>query len=844
MNKILLFFFVILFNITPFFSQIQKKQTPLWVQEVDYNLNPNVDLEEVVEGNLILLYDEQINVDRKENYFHFSTKITDNVGIQPASSINLTFDPSYQSLILHRLKIIRSGKTIDKLKSSDFQTIRRELNAETYIYDGSLSAFTNISDVRVGDIIDYSYTIKGRNPIHKNLYSAFFNLSFSQPCGKMAIKIISSKEIEYKLFKTDLTLNKVQKKGNYIYSIVEENIKTFKYEEATPSWYIHSGILNISNYKSWENVIDWGVKVFEVKDKLSASLKKEISDIEKQGVEEGDKINNVLNFVQDEIRYLGLESGIGAYKPFSPNKVFEQRYGDCKDKSLLMVAMLRAMKIEAYPVLVSTYLKGTIKEFLPATEHFNHCVVKVIDKYKNELWFDPTISNQGGNYKDVSFPDYRYGLVLKKGNKEFDYISSSSLYSTDVTDVFIIDKEGKGADLNISSVYYGGEADYMRKYYKNNSISSIQKEYEKYYTKYFNSINSIKKPKYKDDLKNNIFTINENYRIDSLWEPLVNEKQIGANFYPYTIVDVISMPTKLERKTPFLLSYPIERNHTIKIYLPENWRMNQDSFSVNSPNIFYDQDVYYNAYQKLLTINHSFKTKKDHVEVDDFSQFFSDLQLLDKQVTYNIITTSQGLLRTNVSSSFWLKIIGVLIFFIAISVSVWLALRLYKYNPIPEIETYFELNKKIGGWLVLIGIGLCFSPFNILIDLFENRLYVNGNWILYFGNTNIDFSPLLGFTLFLETIVNAILVVYYPLAIILFFEKRSSFPKIHSFFLIGFFLFTLFDNLVAGSYLDEHVSNTLTKNLLQVFIASSLVVPYLLLSDRAKETFVKLRKDR
>ena len=54
--------------------------------------------------------------------------------------------------------------------------------------------------------------------------------------------------------------------------------------------------------------------------------------------------------MQDEVRYLGLENGISAYKPSSPNKVYNQRFGDCKDKSLLLVTMLNQMNIEAYPV--------------------------------------------------------------------------------------------------------------------------------------------------------------------------------------------------------------------------------------------------------------------------------------------------------------------------------------------------------------------------------------------------------------------------------------------------------------------------------------------------------------
>ena len=81
----------------------------------------------------------------------------------------------------------------------------------------------------------------------------------------------------------------------------------------------------------------------------------------------------------------------------------------------MMAAMLNEMNIEAYPMLVNTTLKHTITELLPSPIFFDHCVVKVVGKDTRELWYDPTITNQGGTYENVYFPNYKYGLVLKPG---------------------------------------------------------------------------------------------------------------------------------------------------------------------------------------------------------------------------------------------------------------------------------------------------------------------------------------------------------------------------------------------------------------------------------------------
>ncbi|WP_428741603.1 DUF3857 domain-containing protein [Tenacibaculum sp.] len=829
-NYIISLVFALVF--TTLKGQVRKIKTPDWVTLNEYELNPEIASNEVDQGSLMLLYDEQINLDSQEDYFKTATKITENVGVQSSSTINIEYDPNYQKLFLHSLFVTREGKKIDKLKSSEFNLLRRELNAENYIYDGSITAMTNISDVRVGDVIEYSYTIKGFNPIHKGKYASTFNLETSTPLGMLFLKFQSTKPLHTKLFNTKVKLISEKKNGKNIYTINEKNIKPFEYEDNIPSWHITSAVLNISNYGgTWKEVVDWGINVFKHNDKLSNALVKKVDEIQENNETEGQKIKASLDFVQNEIRYLGLENGIGAYKPFPPNKVFEQRYGDCKDKSLLLVTMLNKMGIEAYPILVSTYLKNTITALFPSAYLFDHCVVKIIDSDKNELYYDPTITNQGGEYNSTPFPDYRYGLVLKKGNTELDEIAPVNNNLVEVTDKYVLNKETKGASLTITTVYYSSEADVIRGYYKNNSISSIKKEYESFYSNYYTTIRSQKNPEFIDNLKENKLTVIELYQIDSIWKPSVfNNNQGVIEFYPYSITNLLSMPSKNERNTPFYLSYPIERSHKTIVQLPGNWNVDQTSFSVNNDNFFYDMNVYYDNKSNIVTIDHLYKSQKDHVNVDEFKSFYSDLKKLDNNIGYSIMQYN-----TNLSAGNWYKILGPIIFIALLIFYSWLALKLYRYDPKPIIESYFEENKQIGGWLVLIAIGLCFSPLRVIFNLISNDVYITGEWILLSMNSNF----MIGVLLFVEVLFNSFILVFLPLAIVLFFKRRSSFPRVYSIFLIGNFVFILVDYMLANSLSNENIISTNeTNTLLRLFISTSIIVPYLLISERSKETFV------
>jgi hypothetical protein len=361
--------FLIFTTVNIGFSQVTKQNTPLWVNKISYK-NLNINTEDAEQGTLLLLFDQQVNTTKKTIHYKFATKITDNSGIQNASTISVDFDPSYQKLRFHFINIIRDGEIIDKLDISNFQTIRRELNADNYLYDGSLSAIMNLSDVRMGDIIEYSYSIKGFNPIHKGKFSTTFYLNDYTSVGMINVDIISNKKINYKLFNNAIapSISIQNNIHRYNWNVIAP--KKVEWEENTPSWKITHDMVVISDYNSWEEVVNWGLNLYTVNESLSSQLKAKIDKIKSTYENEGDQIKATLDFVQNEVRYLGLEYGIGAYKPNSPNKVFEQRFGDCKDKSLLVITMLKEMGIKAYPMLVNTYLKQTIKRVFTITCFF------------------------------------------------------------------------------------------------------------------------------------------------------------------------------------------------------------------------------------------------------------------------------------------------------------------------------------------------------------------------------------------------------------------------------------------------------------------------------------------
>lgn len=85
----------------------------------------------------------------------------------------------------------------------------------------------------------------------------------------------------------------------------------------------------------------------------------------------------LLDHVRESVRYVAVEVGVGGYRPSPPAEVLERRWGDCKDKSFLLLDLLAEAGVTAYPALVRLdEERGVVGDF-PAADQFNHLIVAV-----------------------------------------------------------------------------------------------------------------------------------------------------------------------------------------------------------------------------------------------------------------------------------------------------------------------------------------------------------------------------------------------------------------------------------------------------------------------------------
>ncbi len=632
----LLFTFSTILNSTALHSQSTKptiSTEPAWVTKntIDYN-NTSLD-KEASDGYIDISFEKQVCLAEQSEYLRFSKKIISQAGVQNGSEISVSFDPSYEKLIFHTIRIIRNGESLERLSLSKIKILHQESELTDFIYNGLLDAVLILEDVRRGDIIEYSYTVKGFNPIFKNKYAASYRLEYSFPFYQVYYKLIVPKERKLNIKNLNRTADpKISSvNGQQVYEWRNNNIPPLKLQDYTPSWYDPYAQVLVSEFNTWKEVNDWAMELFPVKKDLSAALKKNIKQIELTNASDEERTKAALIFVQDDIRYMGFEMGENSHKPADPSKVFAQRFGDCKEKSYLLCCMLRAMNIEANPVLINTVDKKNIGNLLPAANDFDHVTVRV--KLGNSYyWFDPTIAYQRGDIKNFFYPDYQAGLVIADSTVDITPIEFRSMSYQHVREVFNVKKMvGKGT-LTVTTQFQGAQADNQRSDFNSESISEIMTSFQKFYATYYEDIMADSLT-YTDNDSTGIFTTIEYYTIPKFWDSGRADRN-SFSFSSFIINNVVRNPKEKDRKMPFRLLYPAKYEEEVVIQLPQNWKVTDGEIHLKNSSYEYNCLFYY-AYNTVHLVA-DYESFKDYVAPEEAPEYFNDYKKYEDYTSFEI----------------------------------------------------------------------------------------------------------------------------------------------------------------------------------------------------------------
>jgi hypothetical protein len=235
--------------------------------------------------------------------------------------------------------------------------------------------------------------------------------------------------------------------NNYVWEL--SDVPRIETESEMPHWRALAGQLIVTyfsektrgrSYSTWGDFGAWYSQLTAGVRDPSPALQQKVQDLAPASLPLFERIKALARFAQRDVRYAAIEIGIGGLQPHPASQVFTNRYGDCKDKSTVLSAMLAQIGVKSYYVPVHTD-RGIYTEKTPPTIGFNHVILAIQlpessfkgsfpalyehPKLGHLLIFDPT-SSVVPLGQIPSYEQDNYGLLVTDQGGELIHLPLSS----------------------------------------------------------------------------------------------------------------------------------------------------------------------------------------------------------------------------------------------------------------------------------------------------------------------------------------------------------------------------------------------------------------------------------
>lgn len=699
---------------------------PSWVEMYDAKNDLHKE-GEILYGIEYLLQDIQVNElgAQPEEYFRDQSKVVDTVGIEEASHISIYYNPGFQKLIIHNIHIHRGSHIIDASQDSKIHVLQREEELEDYVLDGEKTVNITLSSVRVGDIVDYSYTIIGRSPTFVNRIYNRFSIGYAVSIKKTKIRILLPKDrdVNVRQYHLDAPYAEVMKSDwkELVWDI--DDVPAVYDEGDLPAWYSPYARIWVSEYASWDELKAEIKEMFYREQDLSDEIRELVKTIQSETATKEEQIIKALRFVQNQISYTSLSIENGGYVPKKPSKVMAERYGDCKDTSLFLVTLLNELGIEAYPAFVNTYLNEHLEDYLPCPWMFDHVIVLVKHNY-HSYWLDPTSSSEEGTLESTYQSLYGKALVLddSSGLTMAEIVPLQAPRMSIKTTLDFQEQLQGEVLFTVETLLRSDYADYQRGRLRREGFKKIEKESINLLAQRFPQIRSLKKMEIQDDEEKDEMIFREYYGIRDIWNADGNEGHI--RIYPAETYSRLPDPDNVIRDMPLAIDYPAYITEEYEIKLPRRWKVKNQHLGIKDKSFIFTKDVLTKG--RTIKVAYSFKTFQDHVLPENCYQFFQHLDQVDKNDTL-WLNLSQRDWRISLRDLRWKSICIVSLVMLVMGFVLWL----YSHRIPPSVNAVVDYPRLVGlkGWLIVFIVRLCLSFFSFLFIVYSYQfLFSVSSW--------------------------------------------------------------------------------------------------------------------
>ena len=357
---------------------------------------------------------------------HQAVKILTERGIQKYGDIAIPYQPASQNIEVNIARTITADGTVLQPPDEAFNDVTPPGLLSYNLYSDAMWKVISMVGLAPGVCIEYQVTLEDKVAGGESWIMGGYNFQATETTLETSYALQMPKTWHLKWhIANDMSQTKPLK-PRISYTENDTSVYIWRYGE-TPALELEEGMPHVNNvvprlrYSSiaeWDDVYTWYKELAKGRYTPNADIEEKVQELTRELETDEEKIRAIYHFVSSNIRYVGIELGQSAYQPSHATEVFQVQYGDCKDKTTLLISMLDLVGIKAYPCLISMAPQERIDTTLPFLSQFNHMIAAIPTGMNTYIWLDATATTC--SYGDLPYSTQgRTGFLISDAHGMF-----------------------------------------------------------------------------------------------------------------------------------------------------------------------------------------------------------------------------------------------------------------------------------------------------------------------------------------------------------------------------------------------------------------------------------------
>jgi tetratricopeptide (TPR) repeat protein len=334
-------------------------------------------------------------------------RMTSQAGVEQFGLLKLQYAKASTSLKVDYVRVRKPDGQVIETSLDAIDDMPADITRQAPQYSDLREKHIAVKGLAVGDLLEMSYSLHTK-PLVPGQFYEVFNLDESTLAKSitMEIDVPASKPLKIRSQKIKPVIKEENGRRLHKWAYEVKEIKKHA-AEAIPE---PADVL-LTTFANWNDVGQWWKSLAAESTEPTQEIQAKAKYLTAAAKTDEEKARILYNYVSSQFRYIGINFGIGRYQPHPALDVFQNGFGDCKDKYALLAALLKTVGISSQPALLN--LERLIDPEVPSPAQFDH-VVLVAKVNGKDVWLDPTL--EVAPYGFLAFIERnRYALLMRDG---------------------------------------------------------------------------------------------------------------------------------------------------------------------------------------------------------------------------------------------------------------------------------------------------------------------------------------------------------------------------------------------------------------------------------------------